>query len=191
MGEKKEYKTSLRSKRWIREAFMALLKEKEYTKITVTDIVTRADINRATFYKHYPDVRGLMESIENDICTEMYHVLEQFDYNTFFHDPTPVLRELILFLKADEAFYRVLLASDGSKAFLEKAMLLFEQYMLAIDRVPSEVRSSVSYRIRISFFAGGIVNLLSEWITGQIACSEDDILAELRFLLKGGGLSQM
>ena len=35
--------------------------ERNLQKITVTDIVTRADINRATFYAHYPDVRGVTE----------------------------------------------------------------------------------------------------------------------------------
>ena len=189
MGEKKEYKSSLRSKRWIKEAFTELLKQKEYNKITVTDIVTLADINRATFYKHYPDVRGLMESIENDICAEMFHILEEFDYNTFFSNPTAVLRQLIDFLKSGREFYSILLMSDGSKAFLDKTKLLFEQYMQANDKVPEKVRTSSSYRIRINFFAGGIVNLLSEWITGQLDCTQEDILDQLRFLLKGGGLS--
>lgn len=189
MGEKKEYKTSLRSKRWIREAFMELLKQKDYTKITVTDIVALADINRATFYKHYPDVRGLIESIEDEICTEMFRLLDGFDYNYFFSDPVPVFQELIAFLKKDEEFYLILLASDGSKAFLDKTILLFEQYMQANERVPANVRTSVSYRIRISFFAGGIVNLLSEWMIGRLKCTEDDILTQLKYLLKGGGLS--
>lgn len=57
MGERKVYKSALRSRKWIRQAFMELLREKEFEKITVTDIVNRADINRSTFYAHYPDVR--------------------------------------------------------------------------------------------------------------------------------------
>ena len=57
MGERKVYKSALRSRKWIRQAFMELLREKDFEKITVTDIVNRADINRSTFYAHYPDVR--------------------------------------------------------------------------------------------------------------------------------------
>lgn len=40
----------------IREAFFALLAEVGFAKMTVADI-SRADINRGTFYLHYDDVR--------------------------------------------------------------------------------------------------------------------------------------
>ena len=60
-GQKAEYRSAIRSRRLIREAYTQLLKEKNLQKITVTDIVTRAEINRATFYAHYPDVRGVTE----------------------------------------------------------------------------------------------------------------------------------
>lgn len=47
---KAEYKSAIRSRRMIQHALVELLQEKELDKITVTDIVTRADINRGTFY---------------------------------------------------------------------------------------------------------------------------------------------
>ena len=40
----------------IRSAFYELLQKTEYEKITVTSICDLAEINRATFYKHYLDV---------------------------------------------------------------------------------------------------------------------------------------
>ena len=52
-GGRAEYRSAIRSRRMIREAYTVLLKEKDLSKITVTDIVNRADINRATFYAHY------------------------------------------------------------------------------------------------------------------------------------------
>lgn len=51
MAPKKEYRSAVRSRRLIREAFLQLLQEKELRKITVTDIVNRADINRTTFMR--------------------------------------------------------------------------------------------------------------------------------------------
>lgn len=53
---KAEYKSAIRSRRMIQRALVELLQEKELDKITVTDIVTRADINRGTFYAHYADL---------------------------------------------------------------------------------------------------------------------------------------
>ncbi|HNB53818.1 MAG TPA: TetR/AcrR family transcriptional regulator, partial [Anaerolineales bacterium] len=71
MGEKAEYRSSIRSKRLIRQAFVELLKEKDLEKITVTNIITRANINRGTFYAHYQDVRAVIEQIENEIIDKM------------------------------------------------------------------------------------------------------------------------
>ncbi|MBR2950520.1 MAG: TetR family transcriptional regulator, partial [Lachnospiraceae bacterium] len=66
MAEKKENRSAIRSRRLIREALLELLQEKKFEKITVTDIVKRADINRSTFYAHYPDVMGLLEELMED-----------------------------------------------------------------------------------------------------------------------------
>lgn len=53
---KAEYRSSLRSKKLIINALVDLLDEKPLDKITVTDIVKKADINRGTFYAHYENV---------------------------------------------------------------------------------------------------------------------------------------
>lgn len=46
---KAEYRSSIRSKQLINAALADLLQEKPLDKITVTDVVRRAGINRGTF----------------------------------------------------------------------------------------------------------------------------------------------
>ncbi len=50
---------AVRSKRLIVEAWRELVLEKEYKKISVSNIVERADIGRATFYAHFDDKEHL------------------------------------------------------------------------------------------------------------------------------------
>jgi len=50
---------AVRSKRLIVGAWRELVLEKEYKKISVSDIVERADIGRATFYAHFEDKEHL------------------------------------------------------------------------------------------------------------------------------------
>ena len=186
MGEKKEYRSAIRSRKLIRQAFLELLQEKEYQKITVTDIVNRADINRATFYAHYPDVLGLLEEIENEISAEMYQLLNEFDYNTFFDDPAPLMGKVLDYLQEEADLYRILVSSDGAIGFIEKLKNLFEQYMMAIEDVPDDVKGSPRYQVRINYFAGGIVNIFLRWLTGKLSCSTDEIVDEMCCLLKMG-----
>lgn len=61
--------------------------DKDLSKITVTDIITRADLNRATFYAHYPDVLGVTEEIENEIIEKMLDILKEFQFTNFFRNP--------------------------------------------------------------------------------------------------------
>ena len=120
MGQKAEYRSAIRSRHMIREAYTQLLKEKDLSKITVTDIIKRADLNRATFYAHYPDVRGVTEEIENEIITKMLDVLEEFRYTSFFRNPAPLLLKLSRYLEEDADFYRTLVRANGSEIFMEK-----------------------------------------------------------------------
>ena len=92
MTEKKEYRSAIRSRRFIRQAFMELMKEKKIEKITVTDIVNRADINRSTFYAHYTDVRGLVEEIQSEFVERAMAVVKEMDFRDLLHSPVPFLR---------------------------------------------------------------------------------------------------
>jgi len=47
----------------IKKAFIELLNERPYHKITVKDVVTRCGINRNSFYYHYQDLPALAEEI--------------------------------------------------------------------------------------------------------------------------------
>jgi AcrR family transcriptional regulator len=45
------------------EALEQLLHEKDFEKVSVQDIAEKAELNRATFYDHYPDKFALLESM--------------------------------------------------------------------------------------------------------------------------------
>ena len=97
MENRKEYRNAIRSRQLIRRAFMELLNEKSFEKITATDIIKRADINRSTFYAHYPDARGLMDEILNEIVVMFQGMLSDIDFSIFFEDPKPILEKVMAF----------------------------------------------------------------------------------------------
>ena len=47
----------------IKYVFLNLLKEKDISRISVSEICKRAEIHRTTFYVHYKDVADLMEHL--------------------------------------------------------------------------------------------------------------------------------
>jgi AcrR family transcriptional regulator len=59
----------------LREALIELIEEKGFDAVTVGDIAERAMVNRATFYRHYPDkyalVTGIFEEAVNQMLREI------------------------------------------------------------------------------------------------------------------------
>ena len=66
-------------KREIKKAVMELMAEKSYMEITVTDIVNKAQVARASFYRNYNSIYDVIESISEEIV------------NDFVEDVIPVL----------------------------------------------------------------------------------------------------
>jgi AcrR family transcriptional regulator len=51
-----------RTRRLLREALLELVAEKGYDRVTVQDVIDRADLSRATFYAHFRDKDDLLLS---------------------------------------------------------------------------------------------------------------------------------
>jgi AcrR family transcriptional regulator len=179
MGEKAEYKSAIRSRRLIRQAFIELMKEKEMDKITVTDIITRADINRGTFYAHYKYTRAVIEQIENDIIKKMQEFLDEFQYKNFFKDPLPFLLKISRWLEGDLEFYKLLINSRGADQFLVKLKDIFINFFETDSDIPKNIKKSPGFFVRIHFFAGGIVNLYQLWFKGEIDSTLDELAIEI------------
>lgn len=179
MESRKEYRSSIRSKKMIKEAFFSLIQEKPIEKITVTDIVNKADINRSTFYAHYPDIRGIMETFEDEIIEKMNAVLKDFKYKNFFANPLPVLLKINRYLEDDIEFYRILICQPNSSVFLGKMSDEFIQYMRNDSDVPDMIKHSVMFEMRINFFVGGIVHMYEQWFLGKMHGELNDISMEV------------
>ncbi len=54
----------------MKRAFRELLAEKPFIEITVTDVVKRADVARASFYRNYSSTRDLLDAVIDDFFNE-------------------------------------------------------------------------------------------------------------------------
>ncbi len=173
--ERKLNRNALRSKRLIRQAFISLIKKKPADRITITDIVNEANINRATFYAHYSCLKDLIDEIEKEVIDKLMDLLEDFKLENFFSNPAPLLLQISIFLSEDPDYYKTLATARESSLFIEKLMSIFIGYMEQDQSIPCEVRQSKNFRIRALFFAGGLVSLYMQWFRGQLDCTLFDI----------------
>lgn len=75
--ERKTDRRTLYTRMVIKDALLALLAEKDYVHITVTDICREADIHRSTFYLHYPNIPEVLDALFADALGSTRSLLTQ------------------------------------------------------------------------------------------------------------------
>ena len=124
MAEKKEYRNAVRSRMLIRAAFVDILHEKPFEKIKATDIINRANINRSTFYAHYPDIKGILDEITEEIVSAFHDTLVGFDMGNFLNEPRPVLQQMVDLLQQNQELYHLLGQSSMFYEYIEKLKIV-------------------------------------------------------------------
>ena len=154
------YRSALRSKRLLREAFSELLQEKDYGRITVTEIVERADLNRSTFYAHYTGIDDLMHELTDEITDGLMTVLQEAFSGDFLRRPEPALELLGNHLQQMKDLYRSLVRARQADFFME------ELRRILTVRIQEELGEpkGLGADSLTSFLAGGVVSLYHSWL---------------------------
>lgn len=103
--------SSLKTKKAIKDAFVELLYEhKQLDKIKISDLVTKANINRSTFYLHYDNIYNIAEEFGNDI-------IDNFLKQKKSENILETLNNITFYLKENEHIYQMLARSDYMQLF--------------------------------------------------------------------------
>ena len=113
---------TLKTKKAIFQAFSELLKEKELRKITVQEIVDKADISRVTFYKYYLDVYDLYDKIESELLTNIGLITLQLADKTF----NEFFKELINYVYNNRVTFEMVFSPNVTNKLREQVSRIIE-----------------------------------------------------------------
>ncbi len=163
VGKKSTHKNAARSRHLIKQAFAELLNEKDMSKITVTDIVERANISRGTFYAHYLDVYDLYAAIQSNIVETIDETINTVGMDNIILDPTDVILESILFLEKNKNYYRLFLTSSHGETLIRRIISLTEEKFLhEVEGILPE-EDAAEYICHMYYTLGGFRNILIHW----------------------------
>lgn len=168
----------------IRDAFFSLLQEKSVKQITVTELCRLAEINRATFYKHYMDVYDLLEQIEAGALERIRETAKQMqEGNAEQH-----FVNLLEHVRASHTQYAVISSNHGDPHFAQKvSACLFEETREQIfRRLPAMTDELKQFVCR--FLEGGGSSVLECWIQTGMK-QESSTLARLIFDLSDAAMA--
>ena len=178
---KAEYRSSLRSKKLITDALVELLDEKTLDRITVTDIVKRANINRGTFYAHYESVSDVVTSIFGNSFEIIKDSISSFQENDSF-DMGIMLKKLQSVMEQDFDFYKIIFSSDINMRIYEEICNVLISYVYEHEADISKV-SHADFMFYTSFYSGGIIKLYRDWFIGTLPISFDELTKRASILL--------
>ena len=171
---KAEYRSSIRSKTMIKEALLELMVEKPFDKITITDIVKKADINRGTFYAHYDNTSDVLKSISSSVMDEISSVFKARNNSDVLWNPRVYLKQISDFFLTNPKYFAQLVATDKISEVLNDAR------HSAIEKIISDLEMELSESTRrrlfiiLDYCISGICTLYIDILSEKIPVSLED-----------------
>lgn len=129
------------------EAFTMLLKKKNYSSLTIQDIINEADIGRTTFYAHFETKDELLKAICNDIFDHVFSneiMMEEkhdFSEHNSFRDR---LTHILYHLQEKQQSISGILSGECGEVFMlyfrERLCLIFDGQLQENSDIPKEYR---------------------------------------------------
>ena len=174
---KKTYRNALRSKAMIRQAFLELLEEKEMDRITVVDIVQRADLSRNTFYAHYQDVNAVLEEFQQQMYDGLNCALDEAVAQKAPDGMQQMLQKMAEYVEENKRSFRVLMRAPCETDVLQHIkQMLVDRVMGAID--PRQVKDSKGLHIFLEVVTVGSLGLLYQYLCDEVELSTEEIFTE-------------
>lgn len=172
------------------DAFVSLLREKNFDQITVREICDRAMVRRTTFYQHFKDkqdflvwfIRGKQKEflLHAKYCEDPVSGIEDY--------MTGILAEVLRFLRENRHLIDAISgsASGGvsplkvfSDAWVKDLTVILEKY-----ESQAGIGLPASPAIAAEYYVGGVLGVARWWYVNGCACSEEDMVSAIRALAR-------
>ena len=151
-----------RTRKWLQEALLSLMLEKQFSKISIAEITDKAEVSRPTFYLHYRSKEEVLE----DYLDSMYR--------DFMVDMEPNLDSIIqgkMAIKlyeqiSDQAvFLRSLIDSEVSNLVVHKLhQYCYEVIKKSLDQSLFPTCDDTTWDFVIASIAGSVYAVSVRWL---------------------------
>lgn len=183
MAEKRVYRSVLRSKRMIRDAFLHLLDQKNFEQITISDIVKQADLNRSTFYAHYSSIGAVIDEIQTEWIRTSMEMIRSLSCKTILNDPVSCLNVIGKALADFTKLSSQMNCGTNMTGYMEKYKQALVAEISSRQEIPELIRNSPAFKSRLHFIIGGIMTAYQQWAMGKLDCSLEEVSMEIAVLI--------
>jgi AcrR family transcriptional regulator len=171
-----------RTRRLLREALLALVAEKGYDRVTVQDVLDRADLGRATFYAHFRDKDDLLLAGFGELRQPLRSAMARSERGE--HEPPgeglETTRALFEHVAAHRALYRGLAGSRAGALVLKRARgELVALTRGHFERVVAQrgARPTIPLEVLAEHTVGALLGVLTWWLDADSTYSAQEMAA--------------
>ena len=188
MGLQRGERQAQRTKKALTEAFLALLHDhKEYSDITVNDITERANLGRATFYRHFPSKADVLVHLHEGIFNRFSLGLSSADA-WLAEEPPPQLPTFLQQYQQSSNLPTDMshrLGKDFDYLLRNINEMMARQFEESLHHSFAETASNIPFRLLAQSIAGTYNRLILTWFTGeQQTLSADQIAGYIHRLAR-------
>ncbi|HSL46683.1 MAG TPA: TetR/AcrR family transcriptional regulator [Anaerolineales bacterium] len=165
----KHDRRSQRTRHLLSAALVELIREKDYSAITVSDLIERANIGRSTFYSHYRDKDDLFVG-------ELDRVIEVLSQRIPDQEELPYFPSLGLFRHVGQEYelYKALTWTPGIDILIKHLQKsLTQRIERGLQNTHREYEIPIS--VIANFIAGSFLTLLKWWLENKMIYSAEQM----------------
>ncbi|MDR0268636.1 TetR/AcrR family transcriptional regulator [Paenibacillus sp.] len=171
---------TIKTREAIIEAFVGLMREKSFDKITINEIADRANVNRGTVYLHYTDKFDLLEQCIETYLQRLFEgCVPSGSMNTI--SPKTSLLQTLKHLEEHFFIYSTLITSKGVPAFRNRLIFIMKKGVEDQINIFGAA-SGVNQEITVQFLASAAVGLLEWWIVQDKPYPAEEMVDQLLLL---------
>ncbi|WP_051023211.1 TetR/AcrR family transcriptional regulator [Nocardia pneumoniae] len=145
-----------RTRNLLHRALIELMLERGYDRITVRDILDRADVGRSTFYAHYRDKDDLLLRSSTDYLRAAMAAAET---DTGADEPLAPVRTLFRLAADNPEVYRALLGRKSGTVLLRTTRVMVGQILA--ERLEDRLAMPEDeFTTTVTFLSWGVVGML-------------------------------
>ncbi len=136
------------AKKKLETAYFDMLENVHYSKISVSDIITKADVSRTTFYRHYVDIFDMHKKVAEDFGSAI--IEECFFAITGSQNKNDYFEAVYKIFNSQEKYIMLISGENGSRYFFDALYRRVTQNFLPLKMILSEEQS---FRLRFMTIA--------------------------------------
>lgn len=158
-------------------AFSSLLEHNGYSKITVQDIIDKANIGRSTFYSHFETKDDLLKALCSDIFDHIFSedlISEStHDFSSVNNDLEAKITHILYHLKDSKRNIKGILSCESGELFLRVFKTYSEQ--LFIRSITNDGLDGIPKEYVVNHIVGSFVETVKWWIQNDMAQSPEEL----------------